>query len=173
MQVMRWSISTVFLSPGFINAHCHLELSHLKERIPEKTGLVDFVFKIITERHFETAEILAAIETAENDMLQNGIVAVGDICNNSLTIAQKQKERLRYHNFIEVSGFVPQFAQDRFDKAKAIEAEYKSQIINHTSNITPHSPYSVSKELFELINNDTPNKIISIHNQETLAEEEL
>ena len=31
------------LSPGFVNAHCHLELSHLKNKIPERTGLVDFV----------------------------------------------------------------------------------------------------------------------------------
>lgn len=161
------------LSPGFINTHCHLELSHLKGCIPQKTGLVDFVFKIITERHFAEAEILAAIETAENDMLQNGIVAVGDICNNSLTIAQKQKEQICYHNFIEVSGFVPQFAQDRFDKAKAIGTEYKSAISHQKSNITPHSPYSVSHELFEIINNDTANSLISIHNQETLAEEEF
>ena len=105
------------LCPGFINAHCHLELSHLKGLIPEKTGLVEFVFKIITERHFAEGEILAAIATAEEEMLQNGIVAVGDICNNTLTISQKKQQRLHYHNFIEVSGFVPAFAKDRFDKS--------------------------------------------------------
>src|SRR5687767_14189298 len=68
------------LSPGFINCHCHLELSHLKGLIPEKTGLVDFVFKVVNERHFPESEILSAIEKAENDMIKNGIVAVGDIC---------------------------------------------------------------------------------------------
>ena len=46
------------LSPGFINAHCHLELSHMKGFIPEKTGLVDFIFKVVFDRHFEEAEIL-------------------------------------------------------------------------------------------------------------------
>ena len=40
------------LSPGFINAHCHLELSHLKNTIPEKTGLIDFVFKVVTQKTF-------------------------------------------------------------------------------------------------------------------------
>ena len=30
------------LTPGFINCHCHLELSHLKNTVPEHTGLVDF-----------------------------------------------------------------------------------------------------------------------------------
>src|ERR1044071_1194266 len=50
------------LSPGFINCHCHLELSHMKGRIPEKTGLIDFVFKVVTERHHPEEEILTAID---------------------------------------------------------------------------------------------------------------
>ncbi len=161
------------LSPGFINAHCHLELSHLKGRIPEKTGLVEFVFKIITERHFAEEQILAAIEIAEEEMLQNGIVAVGDICNNTLTIQQKKKQRLHYHNFIEVSGFVPEFANERFEKANTVLAEYLSTINYQPSTLSPHAPYSVSPQLFELINNATVNELITIHNQETIAEEDF
>jgi aminodeoxyfutalosine deaminase len=174
------------LCPGFINAHCHLELSHLKGIIPEKTGLVDFVFKVITQRHFAGAQILAAIETAENEMLQNGIVAVGDICNNTLTIAQKKKQRLRYHNFIEVSSFVPALAQDRFEKSTIILEQYLSELKENTqcspnsnrdkvqySTLSPHAPYSVSPQLFELINNATANNTITIHNQETAAEDDF
>lgn len=93
------------LVPGFINCHCHLELSHLKGLIPEKTGLVDFVYKVVTERYFPENEILSAIESAENEMIENGIVAVGDICNNTLTLQQKKKEQLHYYNFIEASGW--------------------------------------------------------------------
>src|SRR5690349_25128320 len=79
------------LSPGFVNCHCHLELSHMKGLIPEKTGLVDFVFKVVTERHFDEEEILEAIAKAEDEMYANGIVAVGDICNNTSTLSQKLK----------------------------------------------------------------------------------
>ncbi len=46
------------ISPGFINTHCHLELSHMKGLIPEKTGLVDFVYKVVNERHFAEEEIV-------------------------------------------------------------------------------------------------------------------
>ena len=74
------------ISPGFINAHCHLELSHLKGIIPEKTGLIDFVFKVVTLRHSEQEEIIEAIDNAEKEMLENGIVALGDICNKELTV---------------------------------------------------------------------------------------
>src|SRR6476660_6675197 len=68
------------LTPGFINTHCHLELSHMKGLIPQKTGLVDFVYQVITQRHFPEEIILEAIEKAEDEMLESGIVAVGDIC---------------------------------------------------------------------------------------------
>ena len=78
------------LTPGFVNCHCHLELSHMKGLIPEKTGLVDFVFAVVTQRHFPEEEILEAIAAAEKEMIQNGIVAVGDISNNSLTLQQKK-----------------------------------------------------------------------------------
>ena len=68
--------------------------------VSDKTGLVDFVFKVVTERHHTEEEILQAISDAEDEMIANGIVAVGDICNNALTIPQKQKNRLAYYNFI-------------------------------------------------------------------------
>lgn len=161
------------LCPGFINAHCHLELSHMKGHIPRHTGLVDFVLKIVTERHYAEHDILEAIENAEDEMLQNGIVAVGDICNNTLTIPQKKKGRLQYHNFIETSGFVPAFANDRFDRSMQILGDYRSTLNNHRSTINPHAPYSISPQLFELINDLHGNNLLTIHNQETIAENEF
>src|SRR5665213_2736059 len=112
------------ISPGFVNAHCHLELSHLKNVIPEKTGLIDFVFKIVSERHFEENEILDCIEKAEKEMQRNGIVAVGDISNNVLSAKQKKKQNLQYYNFIETSGWFPGIAKLRFEKSKIIYDEF-------------------------------------------------
>ena len=168
------------LSPGFINCHCHLELSHMKGLIPKHTGLVDFVFKVVNERHFEEAEILAAIQKGEDELLKNGIVATGDICNYTLTIPQKTKERLHYHNFIEASGFPPSVAETRFDRSRIILESYRStsnlpvrQAGLQHSTISPHAPYSVSPEMFGIINEFPNNDIISIHNQETAAENEF
>lgn len=159
------------LSPGFINCHCHLELSHMKALIPEKTGLVDFVFKVVTERHHAEEEVLSAIEKAENEMLENGIVAVGDICNNSLTISQKKKQRLHYYNFIEASGWLPAVSQMRFERAKNLLDEFSA--FNTQSSIVPHAPYSVSQNLWKEIKPYFENKIVSIHNQETVFEDEF
>ena len=41
------------LVPGFVNTHCHLELSHLKGKIEEKTGIGGFVAKINQLRNTE------------------------------------------------------------------------------------------------------------------------
>src|SRR5215210_39949 len=42
---------TGMLTPGLINCHCHLELSHMKGMIPEGSGLVDFVYQVVTGRN--------------------------------------------------------------------------------------------------------------------------
>ena len=162
------------LSPGFINSHCHLELSHMKGLIPERTGLVDFVFNIVTQRHFPEEEIFEAITRAEDEMINNGIVAVGDICNNTLTIPQKSKQRLAYYNFIEVSGWLPQIAALRFNKSKEYYDAF-SRLKTHDSKLSlaPHAPYSVSNELWDLIAPYFQNKTTTIHNQETDFEDSL
>ena len=167
---------TGILTPGFINCHCHLELSHMKGLVPEQTGLVDFVFKVVTERHFPEEEILDAIAKAEDEMLANGIVAVGDICNNILTLPQKQLQRLAYYNFIEVSGWLPTVAQSRFERSlgyyhsfKQLQTPYSKP---HTS-LSPHAPYSVSDELWQLISPYFENNTVTIHNQETKFEDAL
>jgi aminodeoxyfutalosine deaminase len=163
------------LTPGFINCHCHLELSHMKGKIAEETGLVDFVWRVVSERHAAEEDILSAIEKAEDEMLANGIAAVGDICNNALTIPQKLKGRIWYHNFIEASGFNPAIADERFKRSVAFFAAYAKlySIPVESNSIVPHAPYSVAEELWQKIIHFPGNHLLSIHNQETPAEDEL
>lgn len=162
---------TGILSPGFINCHCHLELSHMRGHIPRHTGLVDFVLKVVNERHVEEAEMLSAIDAAEAEMRKNGIVAVGDICNNTITIPQKVKGRLQYHNFIEASGFPPAVAALRFQRAVELYNAYSASL--PVNSIVPHAPYSVSPEMFRMIDAFPGNNLLTIHNQEIAAEDEL
>ncbi|MFI5160072.1 MAG: amidohydrolase family protein [Sphingobacteriales bacterium] len=153
------------ICPGFINTHCHLELSHLKDKIKPKDGLINFIKNIQAVRNGEAAEIAAAAEKADKDMYENGIVAVGDIANSNVTIPVKVKSKIHYHTFVETFGFAPVRAQEIFDKGLALLGEFKPG----SCSITPHSPYSVSKELFKLIKkySETGTNLISIHNQES------
>ncbi|WP_276503003.1 amidohydrolase family protein [Terrimonas pollutisoli] len=166
---------TGILTPGFVNCHCHLELSHMKGQISQGTGLVKFVSQVMKDRHSTDAEIYEAIAAAEDEMLANGIVAVGDICNNKFTLPQKQKGRLLYHNFIEASGFVPEMADLRFKRAVDIFTSYaeKYALPVGSNSIVPHAPYSVSEELWKRIIRFPGNQLMTIHNQETTAENEF
>lgn len=142
------------ITPGLINAHCHLELSHMKGVIPEHTGLPDFILKIVNERHFPEEEILEAIAQAEASMLQEGIVAVGDISNNALTAPQKQQGNLAYHTFVEISGWKPAIAQSRFSNAQNVMEQFKlieaaASLNPLKSSFSPHAPYSVSSALWQ------------------------
>lgn len=164
------------LCPGFINCHCHLELSHMKGLIPERTGLVDFVFSVVSTRHATEYDITAAIMKGEEEMLRNGIVAVGDICNTTLTLLQKEKGNLVYYNFIEVTGFLPEVAQLRLNNALTIQDSFNQiPTINHQlpASLVPHAPYSVSEKLWFLLQPYVKDKTVSIHNQETSFEDEL
>jgi cytosine/adenosine deaminase-related metal-dependent hydrolase len=162
------------LTPGFINAHCHLELSHLKNVVPEGTGLVKFVQQVMTKRGASDEEKVGAMKNAEQELYEGGTVAVGDICNTADSISIKQKSNICWHNFIEVSGFVDAIAGKRLDDAKIVLDKFqKTNSKKQESTLSPHAPYSVSKTLFEQLNNETTQQLITIHNQECLAEEKL
>ena len=160
------------ICPGFINTHCHLELSHMRSQVSEKTGMMGFIKEILSKRSaFTEQEIQDAIADADSEMIKNGIVAVGDISNNNDTFNQKAKSSIFYHTFIEVFDFNPDKAAEIFASALNLGNQLKQL----SSSIVPHAPYSVSEKLFRLIAEEAvkKNSIISIHNQESLAESEL
>jgi aminodeoxyfutalosine deaminase len=161
------------LLPGFINCHCHLELSHMRGAIPEGTGLVDFVFKVVSGRHYAEEIILQAIDEAEEEMVRNGIVAVGDICNNTLTIPQKKKNQLSYYNFIEASGWIPGVAEQRFQRSMELWNAFSELSGRQQQAMVPHAPYSVSENLWQKIVPYFKRRTVSIHNQEAPFEDEL
>lgn len=164
------------ICPGFINTHCHLELSHLRSKVPESAGMPGFINEIISLRsHFSDKQIQHAIVEAEAEMIKNGIVAVGDISNNNSTFRQKEKGNLLYHTFIEVFDLNPDKADEVFEKAIALKRQLATLNFKLSSSIVPHAPYTVSEKLLKLINTNTSenNSILSIHNQESEAENEL
>ena len=108
------------LCPGFINAHCHLELSHMKGVVPEKTGLPDFIMQIVGRRHENAEQKADAIKMADEEMWRSGIQAVGDICNTADTLDTKTKSRIEYHSFVEVFSFDSLLERKRFWKKEFV-----------------------------------------------------
>jgi len=163
------------LVPGFINTHCHLELSHMLGKVATGTGLIPFITNVVSYRgDVGEEQILDAIDKADQEMYDNGIVAVGDISNKLDTAACKAKSKINYYTFVEMFDFLQDAgAAAEFEKYKAVFDNQATGNGNQKSCV-PHAPYTVSKELFRLINEtNVDDCTVSIHNQETPPENEL
>ncbi len=161
--------------PGFVNTHCHLELSHMKGKVNTGTGLISFITNVVSQRKATESEIQSAIALAEKEMFEQGIVAVGDISNVTDTFNQKAQNNLRYFTFVEFFDFMQNDAAlAEFNKYKAV-FDQLSLPLGHNKSCVPHAPYSVSTKLFNLLNQVNPElkTTISIHNQETPPENQL
>ena len=160
------------LVPGFVNAHCHLELSHLRNTIvPCVDGMTGFIRQLLSNRFLvQSEEQLEAMKRTDSEMWEQGIVAVGDISNFNHSIPVKANSKIYYHTFIELLGLDLNKSEEIIEKGCLLVDEFKNSSTLKAS-ITPHAPYSCPEKLlqqiFENVNKDAP---LSIHMQESLDE---
>ena len=159
--------------PGFVNTHCHLELSHMKGLVNTGTGLIPFIQSVVQYRDFPMEQILDAIEQADREMYEGGIVAVGDISNKLDTRAQKDRSKIRYYTFVEMFDlFQTHLTAQSFTDYKAVY-DGQSTANGNRKSVVPHAPYSVTPDLFRRVAefNTEIDTTVSIHNQETVHED--
>ncbi|WP_304963173.1 amidohydrolase family protein [uncultured Alistipes sp.] len=150
------------LTPGFVNAHCHLELSALRGRIPEGCGFAGFARAMGEVRGLaDEEERRAAIAAADAEMTRGGIGAVGDIANGEAAFDVKSAGRIAYRTFAEFFGL------------RTMAADSLRPLLRHPrTSLTPHSVYSVQDAPFRVLcaEGTAP---LSIHFMESPAEAEL
>jgi cytosine/adenosine deaminase-related metal-dependent hydrolase len=159
------------ITPGFVNAHCHLELSHMKGVIAERTGLPEFGKGIITQRNsLSPHEAGAAAIAADKEMWDNGIVAVGDISNTNLSFERKKPSPITYHTFVEVLALDPSKAVTAFTEGLELLIDLRN--LGLRGSLAAHAPYSTSLDLIKLAAeyDHEYNLPFCIHNQETEEE---
>ncbi len=159
------------LSPGFINAHCHLELSHMIGKVTPGKGFAKFATELIPQRNWISPEQIAEVcAEADVEMYANGISAVGDISNFTHSFAAKADSKIAYHTFIELLGINPIASQRIFDEGMKLKV-----LTPQSKSLSPHAPYSVSADLLQLISReeDSAKSVVTIHNQESKAESEF
>ena len=155
--------------PGFVNCHCHLELSYMKDSVPKGSGLGNFIEHVRNSRDTKRSAPDSAI-LADNLMNKEGIVLCADICNTTDTFAIKKKSSISYISLLEVFGIDPDKAGKRIDELNTLAVTAKSMDISFS--LVPHSAYSMSLTLLRLLkSNSTTNKVTSIHFMETKGEE--
>ena len=158
------------LCPGFVNAHCHLELSYMRGLLPDGAGMAAFCRGIIALRGSKSAdEQLASVSEWDRRMSAEGIVAAGDVSNTEMSLEIKRGSEIRYHTFVECLGLDAARADEAVNKALAVQL--RAGEMGLRASITPHSPYSMSNRLFaEAVRRGIERGILSIHNQESADE---
>lgn len=158
--------------PGLVNCHAHLELSHLRGEIAPGGGLGSFINSVRDRREASAATVIDAAARADREMLDEGVVACGDISNNSLTAGIKSQSEIKYFTFAEVFGLDPAMAEIRMNGA--LEVIEEMQAARLPAQVTPHSLYSVSHPLSGLIREHlNPGSVISVHFLESDEERKI
>ncbi|MFM2207293.1 MAG: hypothetical protein RL213_1268 [Bacteroidota bacterium] len=136
-------------------------------------GLTDFIRQVVRLRNENAPDLQQAMLEAEEEMLQNGIVAVGDISNTDDSLAIKSKGRLRYHTFIETFDLRPEEAAFRFSSAADLAQRFRDNGLS--ASVSPHAPYTVSSGLMKRIGRLASERmdLVSIHNQESADEDAM
>jgi cytosine/adenosine deaminase-related metal-dependent hydrolase len=158
--------------PGFVNCHCHLELSHMKGAVSRNGGLGAFIEQIRNSRETKVEKIIEAAYSADNDMYNEGISLCADISNTSISFPLKKESSISYINLLEVFGIDPDKAFRRIEELSILMN--KALEMNLSFSPVPHSAYSLSLTLFRLLKERSEhNKVTSIHFMETSAEKEF
>ncbi len=157
------------LCPGFINAHCHLELSFLKNKLTPHTKLDGFIQQMRgIDRTLINNTILDQLNNADRYLYKQGVSVCADIVNTSLTSYIKKKSFITYRNFIELYS-----VNETENVESLIENAVQLGSLFDNFSLTPHAPYSVFEQLLKGIINQSKSTFFSIHFKESDKEKEL
>lgn len=163
----------VALVPGFVNAHCHLELSHLHHKFRKGTGMAGFIDQINQLRDSSThEEKLERIDFFFKKMQEEGVVAMADISNCSDTFAAKSASKVYTRTFLEVFGSEPEDCDAVMESVLKLQQEAVDRGLDAAP--TPHSCYTTSPQLLSASAACAlKSGYLSYHSQESQEEEDM
>lgn len=159
--------------PGFVNAHCHVELSYMKGLFKKGTGMAGFIDQINALRDTKSIEERKRDIVYWMDMMwSRGVQAMADISNCADSFEIKQKSPMYTRTFLEVFGTEPE------DSAEVIRNVLQLQSIASGFGIdaapTPHACYTMSPQLLTAVSREgLKSGFLSYHSEETPEEEDM
>ena len=161
------------LVPGFVNAHCHVELSYMKGLFRKGTGMAGFIDQINALRDTKSLEQKVSDLTEAMDSLwEQGVVAMADISNCDDSFAVKARHPMYTRTFLEVFGTEPEDCEAVMDGVRKLQKVADGFGIDAAP--TPHSCYTMSPELVTAVSVEgLRSGFLSFHSEETEEEEEM
>lgn len=159
--------------PGFVNSHCHIELSHLHGKFRKGTGMAGFIDQINALRDWAGADVKARLTQEWMDkMWKDGVSAMSDISNDDSSFKVKSSHELYTRTFLEVFGSEPEMCEGVMADVTALKAAADAEGIDAAP--TPHSCYTMSPQLLSASSAaGLESGYLSYHSQESQEEEDL
>lgn len=161
------------LVPGFVNSHCHIELSHLHGKFRKGTGMAGFIDQINALRDWAGNDVKAALAKDWMDkMWEDGVSAMADISNDSSSFDVKKHHPLYTRTFLEVFGSEPEMCEGVMKDVAQLQSVADAAGIDAAP--TPHSCYTMSPRLLSAsAAKGLESGYLSYHSQESQEEEDL
>lgn len=159
--------------PGFVNAHCHVELSYMWKLFRRGTGMAGFIDQINALRDTASLEEkLADIQSRMDQMWQSGVQAMADISNCDDSFAIKAASPMYTRTFLEVFGTEPEDCAGVMENVLALQQ--KALACGLDAAPTPHACYTMSPQLLSAASAEALKAgFLSYHSEETPEEEEM
>jgi cytosine/adenosine deaminase-related metal-dependent hydrolase len=127
--------------PALVNAHLHLELSHLAGRVPGGTGLVPWIEALVAARA-RGGSVDEAMARGAAALHAAGVAAVGDVTNGLGSGPHLAREGMAGTLFHEIYGFT----EERAGLALRLAAEARGRLGDPGPGLrvapSPHAVYS-------------------------------
>lgn len=161
------------LVPGFVNAHCHVELSHLHKKFRKGTGMAGFIDQINELRDWAgREEKVRLVQEWMDKMWDDGVSAMADISNDDSSFDVKKVHKMYTRTFLEVFGSEPHMCDGVM--AEVSELQKVADEAGIDAAPTPHSCYTMSPQLLSAsAAAGLERGYLSYHSQESREEEDL
>ena len=159
--------------PGFVNAHCHVELSHLHGKFRKGTGMAGFIDQINELRDWAGRDAkIVLVKKWMDKMWADGVSAMADISNDDSSFGVKAEHPMYTRTFLEVFGSEPHMCDGVMADVTALNVLADEAGIDAAP--TPHSCYTMSPQLLSASAAAGLAKgYLSYHSQESQEEEDL
>lgn len=159
--------------PGFVNAHCHVELSYLHGKFRKGTGMAGFIDQINEMRDTSSPEEKReAIHHWMDVMWNRGVSAMADISNCDDSFGIKKASPMYTRTFLEVFGTEPEDCAGVMESVAELNGKAAEYGLDAAP--TPHACYTMSPELVTAASAEgLKSGWLSFHSEETQEEEDM